>query len=406
MQLERLWATHAKQYVHAYGLRPWLKCVATISSSDGEGTVEVRVMPWRCAETALCRIEAELSWQESYQASCGYLAAAGDVRDRSYWGWAWPGYFEICTTELIDYEWVIMFQAQARSELRAPAVAAAVFHSDGCFEDSHVFLRRSRFCQWGLKRLNHDGEGPGESSGSWPYEIGPLELETTYGSCKYAVRRTRGGGGWEVSMRTGRSDGVSDEFATLRSVGRRPERVHGCRAVGLISRPELNGRECMVVSFHPEKGRYIVWFVDSTSPSAAPRLGSRKDPESQLIVHSGVIKVALKPQNVVLPPMAAVKICGLTDAGDPGMAALNGRCGRIAPTRRFGELEPATCQFPEPVGVPQWDLTGAEEHSGSEVPDTLAVRLVEYPSGATGFGDAEATIVHIPLGKCLLQLMS
>ena len=207
-------------------------------------------------------------------------------------------------------------------------------------------------------------------------------------------------------MRTGRSDVISEEFATLRSVGRRPERVHGCRAVGLVSRPELNGRECTVVSFQPEKGRYTVWFVDSTSPSAAPRLGSRKDPQSQVIVHSGVIRVALKPQNVVLPPMAAVIICGLTDDGNPGMVALNGLCGRIAPTKRFGELEPATCQFPEPIGVPKWDLAGADEQSGSKVPDTLAVRLVEYPRGATGFGDAEATVVHIPLGKCLLQLMS
>ncbi len=402
MHLARLWATHAKPYARGYGLRPWLKCVATLSSADGEGTVETRVLPWRCAETELCRIDAELSWQQSYQASCGLLAAAaGDVCDHSHWGWAHPRYFEICDTHLIDHEWVIMFQPQARSELRAPAAAAAVFHPDGCFEDSHVFLRRSRFCQWGLKRLNHDGDGPGELD-----ELGPLQLETTHGSCKYAVRRTRDGADWEISMRTHRSGVGSTEIATVRSTGRRSERVHGCRAAGLVSRPELNGRECTVVSFHPEKERYIVWFVDSRSPSAKPRLGCREDPESQVIVHSGVIKAALKPQNVVLPPMAAVKICGLADDGNPDTVALNGRCGRIAPTARFGELEPARCQFPLLSGVPQWDLTDAAGQPTTGVPETLAVRLVEYPSGATGFDDAEAKIVRIPLGKCLLQLTS
>ena len=165
----------------------------------------------------------------------------------------------------------------------------------------------------------------------------------------------------------------------------------GCRATGLVSRPDLNGMECAVEGFNSAKGRYVVRFVDP-KPSAAPRLAGRENPTSQLIIRGGE-KVALKPQNVLLPPMAAVEILGL----DGDAKALNGRCGRIAPTERVGELTLPSQQVPLPVGVPFW---GHDQ----EPPSELAVRLVELPSGLVCTEDAPAKVVRVPLGKCMLRM--
>ena len=395
VQLARLWATNPKPYARNYGLRPWLRCVVSVASLDGKGTTAVRIMPWRCAETPHCRIEAELSWRQSFQASCGYLAVASNKHDRM--GWVFPGDYEICDADLIDHEWEVDFLPNPQLPT-TPRVAAAVFHPDGCFEDSFGFARLSRFCEWGLKRCKHDGDGPGEPGTPFPGERGPLNMTLcapglTDRHVKHGVRRARDSpASWEI---TG-----SQIYATIRSTGRRHERVTGCRATGLVSRLELNGRECTVLSFHVQKGRYVVQFVDSSArPPAAPRLASRDDPRSQVIIHSGE-KMALKPQNVLLPPMAAVKICGLTDDGDPCMralgTALNGRHGRIAPTARFGELEPASCQQPLPIGAPPWEAAGG-------APQTLAVRLLDFAD--TDTDDVRAETVQVPLGKCLLHLV-
>ena len=85
--------------------------------------------------------------------------------------------------------------------------------------------------------------------------------------------------------------------AIIRTTGLRAERVVGCRATGLASRPELNGMECAVESFNAEKGRYVVRFIDP-QPSAKARLAGRDNPLSQAVIRGGE-KVALKPQNVL-----------------------------------------------------------------------------------------------------------
>ena len=61
------------------------------------------------------------------------------------------------------------------SLIAGEAPSAAIFHEDGCYEDSNTFLRRSRYCEWGIKRVKHTGVGPGLP---WPGELGPLGMES------------------------------------------------------------------------------------------------------------------------------------------------------------------------------------------------------------------------------------
>ena len=383
--LANLWAEQPKPHMRAYGLRRWLLCDATVASLDGKGMSAPRYMPFRCAETPHCRIQVELGWQESVQASCGYFlnlkAALALGSQRGLPEWAFPGYYDMCDAGLIDHEWEIYFDPRIGAQAEALGPAAAIFHEDGCYEDSHVFLRRSRFCEWGLKRQNHTGAGPGNPAVPWPGELGDLGLEITPGGKHTIVRALQHE--WVIQ----------NNVVTLKATGLRAERVTGCRAVGLVSRPELNGRECTVESFNPEKGRYVVTFTDA-SPSAAPRLTDRKSTNwrSQAVVRGGE-KVSLKPASVVLPPMAAVELCGLE--GD--LQALNGQCGRVAPTERVGSLVPSISQAPLPVGASAWEADGSP-------PTEQAVRIAELPSGSVCLEDAPAKVVRIPIGKCMLQL--
>ena len=93
--------------------------------------------------------------------------------------------------------------------------------------------------------------------------------------------------------------------------------------------------------------------------------------------------------------MAAVEICGLGGDNKP----LNGIYGRIAPTERVGALEYTSLQAPLPVGAPFWG-------HDCEPPTELAVRLIELPRGCVSTESAAAKVVRVPLGKCMLRMVS
>ena len=146
-----------------YGARRWWLCRVAQGQQTGTAIATTReiALPWRCASTAQCKLLRQLSFRESYKA-CLFERGRADI----------------CGDDLLQLHWVADFSGIAPvaglpGHLRPPdnVVATltdqmtsgengdgcggvpAMFHGDGCFEDSVFSTRHSGSSppQWRLR---------------------------------------------------------------------------------------------------------------------------------------------------------------------------------------------------------------------------------------------------------------
>jgi hypothetical protein len=352
-----------------WGNQPWCICSVSATAKDTtefddcetDGGIDFLEMarPWRCSSKHNATIERELSSRQSVKASlkCQLLQHGDEI-------------VPMVDEDLTRHRWKVKYSSRMLRNLYQPHIdvsarrkGPAVFHPsylDSTFEGP-------------INRRNGTVEQVGDSPAP-PAEYGFVQIrlpqppwqtdKILYAqmiemtcrdllTTRLAIRKDDNGE-WEVS----------DHDMTIVSTGLQPEKVHDCRATGIQSRPELNGKNCIVESYDATRGRYRVRFLSARQPGGPFPYPALQD--NGRIEYPGEV-IRLRPKNVVLPHMAAVVLVGLSGKEE----VFNGRFGRV-----------------------QLDET-MKDTIGKDISNTMVVKLVE------GGGGQEITCA---LENCLLRL--
>ena len=127
------------------------------------------------------------------------------------------------------------------------------------------------------------------------------------GNYTVLLGESESGDGDELPPPTPAETAVSASPASLRSW------LAGSRVVGVLSRPELNGAVALAAAFDEASGRYRVEGLDLGHGGCGDSNGSAPSPQSP---------VALKPENLLLPPGTLVRIAAAKS--DPGLVGTRG----------------------------------------------------------------------------------